>query len=100
MLKTRGAVSCSLHNTKPLLAKAGNRLGEKFDLLTDEVAAFRKLVRDRTYETRIKRQSLIALRAQHLTDGDLVPDIREVRSSIWIMISNENPSTHTTTKHS
>jgi hypothetical protein len=71
VLKTRGAVSCSLHNTNPLLAKAGNRLGEKFDLLTDEVAAFRKLVRDRTYETRIKRQSLIALRAQHLTDGDL-----------------------------
>ena len=42
VLKTRGAVSCSLHNKNPLLAKAGNRLGEKFDLLTDEVAAFRE----------------------------------------------------------
>ena len=73
-----------LHNTNPLLAKAGNRLGEKFDLLTDEVAAFWKLARDRTYETRIKRQSLIALRAQHLTDGDLVPDIRDVRVKLGL----------------
>ena len=31
VLKTRGAVSCSLHKTKPLLARAGSRLGEKFD---------------------------------------------------------------------
>jgi hypothetical protein len=80
--KTRGAVSCSLHKTKPLLARAGIRLGEKFDLPTDEVAAFWKLVRDRTYETRIEQQSLITLRAQHLTDADLVPVIREVRVNL------------------
>ena len=56
--------------------------GEKFDLATDEVAAFWKLVRDRTYETRIKQPSLITLRAQHLTDADLVPVIREVRVNL------------------
>src|SRR5262245_42872506 len=73
VLKTRGAVSCSLHKTKPLLARAGSRLGEKFDSPTDEVVAFWKLVRDRTYETRTEQQSLITLRAQHLADTDLVP---------------------------
>jgi hypothetical protein len=78
VFKTRGAVSRSLHNTKPLLARAGNRLG-KFDSPTDEVAAFWKLLCDRTYETRIEQKSLIPLRAQHLKDADLVPVIREVR---------------------
>ena len=82
VLKTRGAISCSLHKTEPLLARAGNRLGEKFDLPTDEVAAFWKLVRDRTYETRIEQQSLITLRAQHLTDADLVAVIRKVRVNL------------------
>jgi DNA polymerase type B, organellar and viral len=38
VIKTRGAISRSLHNTNPLLARAGNRL--KFDSPTDEVAAF------------------------------------------------------------
>jgi hypothetical protein len=82
VLKTRGAVSCSLHETEPLLAKAGVRLAERFDLPADEVAAFLKLVRDRTYETRIERKSLIALRAQHLTDADIVPVTREVRVNL------------------
>jgi hypothetical protein len=82
VLKTRGAVSCSLHKTKPLLARAGNRLGEKFDSSADEVTAFLKLVRDRTYETRIERKSLISLRAQFLTDADLVPVTREVRVNL------------------
>jgi hypothetical protein len=71
VLKTRGAVSCSLYTTNPLL-------GEKSDLPTDEVAAFWDLVRDRTYETRTEQKPLIALRAQHLTDADLVPVIRKV----------------------
>jgi hypothetical protein len=82
VLKTRGAVSCSLHKPKPLLARAGNRLAERFDLPANEVAAFLKLVRDRTYETRIERKSLISLSAQHLTDADLVPVTREVRVNL------------------
>ena len=82
VLKTRGTVSNSLHKEKPLLAKAGVRLGEKFDLFADEVKAFRQLVRDRTYETRIERKSLISLRAQHLTDADLVSVIRRVRVNL------------------
>ena len=44
-----------------------NSPGRKFDLPTDEVAAFWKLVCDRTYETRIEQKSLIPLRAQHLS---------------------------------
>jgi hypothetical protein len=72
----------SLHERKPLLARAGCRVGEKFDLPTDEVAAFRKLVCDRTYETRIQQQSLITLRAQHLMDADLIPVNREVRVNL------------------
>ena len=82
VLKTRGAVSCSLDKTKPLLARAGHRLGEKFDSPIDEVAAFWKLVCDRTYGTRIERQSLLTLRAQHLTDADLVQVIRKVRVNL------------------
>ena len=82
VLKTRGAVSCSSHEKKPLLARAGNRLGERFDSLADEASAFLKLVRDRTYETRIERKSLIALRAQHLADADLVSVIRKVRVNL------------------
>ena len=82
VIKTRGAVSRSLRKTKPLLARAGIRLREKVDAPADEVAAFCKLVRDRTYETRIEQQSLITLRAQHLTDADLVPVNREVRVNL------------------
>ena len=82
VLKTRGTVSCSLHKEKPLLAKAGVRLGEKFDCSADEDSGFWQLVRDRTYETRIERKSLISLRAQHLTDADLVSVIRRVRVNL------------------
>jgi hypothetical protein len=57
-------------------------LGERFDSLADEASAFLKLVRDRTYETRIERKSLIALRAQHLADADLVSIIRKVRVNL------------------
>ena len=39
-------------------------------------------MRDRTYETRNERKSLIALRAQHLADADLVSVIREVRVNL------------------
>jgi hypothetical protein len=82
ILKTRGAVSCSLHEKKPLLARAGVRLSERFDSPADEIPPFLKLVRDRTYEARIERKSLISLRAQHLTDADLVPVTREVRVNL------------------
>jgi len=82
VLKTRGAVTCSLHEKKPLLAKAGVRLGERFDLPAEEVAAFLEIVRDRTYETRIERKTLISLQAQHLADADLVSVTRKVRVNL------------------
>src|SRR5262249_19703157 len=82
ILKTRGAVSCSLHKTKPLLARAGTRLPEKFDEPAGEVAAFWHLISDRTHETLIERKSLIALRAQHLSDADFVPVTHKVRVNL------------------
>jgi hypothetical protein len=72
---------------------------EKFNLPTDEVAAFRKLVCDRTYETRIQQHSLITLRAQHLMDADLIPVNREVRVNLDYDFK-QNPSTHTRTEGS
>src|SRR5215210_5126271 len=84
--KTRGTISVPPANAadagKPVLARAGFRLGEKSADPWAECAAWIEVHRDRTYETIITGRTLIPLRTQWMSDADLIEVPRQTRLNL------------------
>ena len=67
---------------KPVLARAGFRLDERFEDPWAECAAWVRVHRERTYGTVMKGRPLIDLRTQWLQDADLIEIGRETRLNL------------------
>jgi len=84
--KTRGTITvepgCLGKNGKAVLAKAGQRLEERYEDPWEECAAWEDLVRKRTFDTKGRHRAFIPLRPQWMNDADLVTQQRTARINL------------------
>ena len=84
--KTRGTISITPSDGaaagRPILARAGFRLGENHADPWAECAAWVVVHRERTYDTVLTGRSLIDLRTQWISDADLIEVPRRTRLNL------------------
>jgi hypothetical protein len=89
VMKTRGGMSLDVDpenipdpSDPYMIARAGHKLEAPPSTPAGEVREWERLCRDRTYDTKLERRSLVPLVNQYFAGMDLIVELRDVRTNL------------------